>query len=123
MIYQGTLGNYDIEFQPSTWPGPGPDYPYTRVVHFGQFPLDSGGQALVFLYFVPAGRPIPASGVRASTAPLVFDISAPMEDYPAVVEMLRLEAGPFKFYFDESDPGGWVLRTGDGPVGEERFQK
>jgi hypothetical protein len=91
--YDGTVTNYSIQISPSTWPGPGPDFPYTRFVGLNIAPLSPGGQGIAFLNFIPAGRPVPDSSIRggSSEGDFVFDLALPMEDYTAIVDLVRNE--------------------------------
>lgn len=121
MIYDGTVTNYSIEIYPSSWPGPSPAFPYTRTIGLNVVPLSTGGQGLAILYFVPAGRPVPDSSIRADTSdPLVFDLFLPLDDYTAIVDLVRNET-PVMFAFDDNEPEKvWSVRAGPEEVGEDQ---
>lgn len=118
MDYQGSFSSYSIEISPSSYPGPTPSSPYTRVVVLNPVLFAGHGTGMVFLNFVPAGRPLPTGGVRPDTESYVtFDLFPPLEDYPSIVDLVRNE-GPLEFFFDDANPQGWYLRTSQEPVGE-----
>ncbi|MGO9099428.1 MAG: hypothetical protein ACLP9Y_08310 [Mycobacterium sp.] len=97
MIYQGSVSNYSIQVFPSTWTGPSG---YTRVVALTV--ALSGGGGLALLNFIPAGRPVPAGSKRpGTTSPVVFDLFLPMDDYTAIVDLVRNET-PINFFFDDT---------------------
>ncbi len=115
MLYQGSVSNYSIQVSPSTWTGP---FGYTRQVVL-YVALSGGGNGLAGLYFVPAGRPVPDSGVRADTTdPVVFDLFLPMDDYTAVVDLVRNEK-PIYWYFDDRSLELSVTTQGE-VVGEDQ---
>jgi hypothetical protein len=100
MIYQGEVSNYQISISPSSYPGPNPEFPYTRFVGLN-VAMSGGGSAVVFVDFIPTGRSVPDSSIRAGTKPpdLVFDLFAPIDDYAAIVDVVRNES-PVGFRFD-----------------------
>jgi hypothetical protein len=78
-----------------------------------------GGNGLAGLYFVPAGRQVPDSSVRADTTdPVVFDLFLPLEDYTAIVDLLRNEK-PIYWYFDDTTLQVSVTTQGE-LVGEDQ---
>jgi hypothetical protein len=83
--------------------------------------LSPGGQGIAFLNFIPAGRPVPDSSIGggSSEGDFVFDLALPMEDYTAIVDLVRNET-PIRFAFDDTDPNGWSVRTGSEEVGEDQ---
>jgi hypothetical protein len=114
MQYQGSVSNYSIQIRPSTWFG------YPRVVYLNQFALLGGGSGLAFLNFIPAGRPVPNSSTRAGTTdPVVWDLYLPMDDYTAILDLVRNEK-PINFFFDDMDPNGWALSAFGEFVGEDQ---
>lgn len=118
MEYSGSFTSYAIQISPSNDAGPTPAAPYTRILVLNPVTLADKSTALCFINFVPAGRAVPDSGIRPDTAkPIVFDLFAPMDDYAALVDLVRNE-GPLTFFFDDATPNGWYLRTGSEPVGE-----
>jgi hypothetical protein len=73
----------------------------------------------VELCFVPAGRPVPDGSVRAGTTdPVVFDLFLPMEDYTAIVDLVRNEK-PIYWYFDDTSLELSVTTQGE-VVGEDQ---
>jgi hypothetical protein len=116
MQYQGSVSNYSIQIFPSTWTGPDG---YTRVVALYVALSGGGGQGLALLYFIPAGRPIPAGSKRAgTTSPVVFDLFLPLEDYTAIVDLVRNEK-PINWFFDDTTQQIGVT-TGGELVGEDQ---
>jgi hypothetical protein len=120
MFYSGSVSNYSIQVSPSTFPGwAPPQYAYTRVVVLNPIDLSGGGSGLAFLYFVPDGRPVTDSSTRAGTAnPVVWDLFLPMDDYAAIIDVLRNEQ-PISFFFNDATPDAWALSTGEELVGED----
>jgi hypothetical protein len=109
MVFQGEVSDYSIQIFPSTWLGP---FGYTRVVAV------NGTFGLAFYSFIPAGRPVPSSSKRAGTVGSnVFDLFLPMDDYTAVVDLLRNEKPGFFFFDDATLQFG--LMTSAEPVGEQ----
>jgi hypothetical protein len=93
MTHQGTVSSYGIQIFPSNWSGP---FGYTRVVTL------TGTFGLAMLSFIPGGGTIPAGSVRAGTSsPVVFDLFLPMDDYMAIVDLLRNEQA-INFFFDDT---------------------
>jgi len=109
MLYQGFVKSYDIQIFPSNSTGP---YGYTRVVAL------TGTFGLASLSFIPAGRPIPPGSKRpGSSDPDIFDLFWPLDDYSAIVDLLRNEK-PIAFYFDDTDQSIGVTTYDPEPVGE-----
>jgi hypothetical protein len=78
----------------------------------------NGTFGLAFYSFIPAGRPVPSSSKRAGTVGSnVFDLFLPMDDYTAVVDLLRNEKPGFFFFDDATLQFG--LMTSAEPVGEQ----
>ena len=118
--YRGTVTNYSIEIYPSSWPGPDARFPYTRTIGLN-VAMSTGGQGLAVLYFVPAGRAVPDGGIRVGTSdPIVFDVFMPMDDYTAILDLVRNET-PIMFNFDDTEtPPLWSVQTGPEEVGEDQ---
>jgi hypothetical protein len=117
MLYQGSVSNYSIQIHSSTWTGP---FGYTRIVVLAPIALSGGGSGLAFLDFVPAGRPVPDRSKRGGTTdPIVWDLFLPMDDYAAIVDLVRNEK-PINFYFDDATPDGWAVTTGSELVGQDQ---
>jgi hypothetical protein len=123
MIYDGSIqssANYTIQISSSAYPGPDPlAFPYTRMVVLWPAVLTGGDDAMVRFNFVPADRPIPDSQVDTTTSTIVFDMFPPMDDYPAIVDLVR-NLSPLNFYFDDTDPNSWYLKSSGGYVGEDQ---
>jgi len=95
MLYQGSVSDYSIQIMPSNWTGP---FGYTR---------------LVVLYVA-----LSDGSVRAGTTdPVVFDLFLPMEDYTAIVDLVRNEK-PIYWYFDDTSLELSVTTQGE-VVGED----
>jgi len=110
MIYQGAVSNYSIQIFPSNWSGP---FGYTRVVSL------TGTFGLTLLYFIPTGRTVPVGSKRAGTTnPVVFDLFLPMDDYTAIVDLVRNEK-PINFFFDDVSHQIGVTTQGEA-VGEDQ---
>ena len=117
MLYQGSVSNYSIQIHSSTWTGP---FGYTRIVVLAPIALSGGGSGLAFLDFVPAGRPVPDRSKRGGTTdPIVWDLFLPMDDYAAIVDLVRNEKR-INFYFDDATPDGWAVTTGSELVGQDQ---
>lgn len=115
MMHSGSVSNYSIQIFPSNWEGP---YGYTRVVGLN-VSLSGGGNGLALLAFVPNGRPVPDSSTRAGTTnPVVFDLFVPMDDYTAIVDLVRNEK-PINFFFDDTSLEMGVTTYGES-VGEDQ---
>jgi hypothetical protein len=109
MMFQGEISNYSIQISSSTFAGP---FGYTRFV------AASGPFGIGFLNFIPSGRVVPPSGKRPGTSgPNVFDCFLPMDDYGAIVDLVRNEKPVFFFLDDQSLQFG--VMTSAEPVGEE----
>ena len=107
MVFQGEVSNYSIQIFPSTWLGP---FGYTRVVAV------HGSFGLAFWSFIPPVRAVPASSKRPGTVGSdVFDLFLPMEDYAAVIDLLRNEKPGFFFFDDGTLQFG--LMTSAEPIG------
>lgn len=107
MVFQGEVSDYSIQIFPSTWSGP---FGYTRVV------VVNGSFGLAFWSVISPGRAVPAS--RAGTVGSnVFDLFLPMEDYAAVIDLLRNEKPGFFFFDDVSRQFGRM--TSAEPIGEQ----
>jgi hypothetical protein len=79
-----------------------------------------GGHGLAFLNFIPVGRPVPDSSRRAGTTdPVVLDLYLPMDDYTAIVDLVRNEK-PINFFFDDKNPNGWAVSAFGEPVLEDQ---
>jgi hypothetical protein len=117
MQHFGPVPNYTIYIHPSTWAGPEPQTE-TRRVLITDIPLFGGGLGLASLNFIPEGLPVPDSTMQAG-APVTFDLYLPMDDYTAVVDLLRNEGPPITFLFDDADPNGWHLAA-SGKPGEDQ---
>jgi hypothetical protein len=110
MVYQGAVSSYGIQVFPSNWSGP---FGYTRVVSL------TGTFGLAILCFIPVGRTIPVSSKRAGTSnPVVFDLFLPMDDYTAIVDLVRNEK-PIQFFFDDTSHQIGVTTAGEA-VGEDQ---
>ena len=110
MLYQGTVSTYAIQLFPSNWVGPDG---YTRVVTL------TGTFGVAGLYFIPDGGTIPTGSKRAGTTnPVVFDLYLPMDDYAAIVDLVRNEK-PITFFFDDSSHQIGVTTYGEA-VGEDQ---
>jgi hypothetical protein len=117
--YRGTVTNYSVEIYPSSWPGPDAALPYTRGIGLN-VSMSTGGQGVAGLYFVPAGRAVPDGGIRVGTSdPIVFDVFMPMDDYTAILDLVRNET-PVMFNFDDTEtPPLWSVQAGPEEVGED----
>jgi hypothetical protein len=121
MQYFGLVSNYGIFIHPSTWEGPEPPkLRQTRQVFIYNMALASGGSGFAWLNFIPAGRRVPDSRMRAgSTDPVTWDLYLPMDDYTAIVDLLRNEQ-PIAFNFDDTAPNGWFMGTAGEIPGEDQ---
>jgi hypothetical protein len=102
MQYSGSVSNYQLQinFPSVPFSSTGQPFGYTRVVAL-YVALSGGGAGLAELYFVP-GKPVPDSSTRVGTStPLVFDLFLPLEDYTAIVDLVRNEK-PIYWLFDDT---------------------
>ena len=103
--YSGAIDTYALNIQ-----SPTVGTNYKRVMYL------KGSFGLAFVYFVPSGGRLGTNKKRDSTND-VFDVYFWMDDWDAIVDVLRNEDSTGFYYWGSNNTA--QIYTGDEPVGEE----